>query len=120
MKKCYYTDSILEICKEKHLTVEDIFKEISIIFPSAGKSSIYRNVENLVQSWNLNKIVWIWKKAYFEKNLTQHIHLIDNTTWNIIDLDLDLDKYILIKNLPENFKVSNYDIKIFWDFKNTK
>jgi len=50
MKKCYYTDSILEICKEKHLTVEDIFKEISIIFPSAGKSSIYRNVENLVQS----------------------------------------------------------------------
>ena len=50
MKTHYYTQDIINICNKKHLTVEEIFEEISKIFPSAGKSSIYRNVEELVNS----------------------------------------------------------------------
>jgi Fe2+ or Zn2+ uptake regulation protein len=50
MKIHYYTENIIKICDKKHLTVEEIFTEISIIFPEAGKSSIYRNVEQLVEN----------------------------------------------------------------------
>ena len=112
MKTHYYKEDIIKICDMKHLTVEEIFEEISSSFPDAGKSSIYRNVEQLVETWKLRKVIWIWKKAYFEKNNWNHIHLIDENTWEIFDLD----ENIKIKNLPKNFKANNMDIKIFGSF----
>ncbi len=112
MKTHYYKEDIINICDMKHLTVEEIFEEISNSFPEAGKSSIYRNVEQLVESWDLKKVIWIWKKAYFEKNNWNHIHLIDEKTWEIFDLNEEVE----IKNMPKNFKTSNMDIKIFWEF----
>ncbi|MFK7779900.1 MAG: transcriptional repressor [Candidatus Gracilibacteria bacterium] len=112
MKTHYYTNEIIEICNCKHLTVEDIFKKIVKKYPEAGKSSIYRNVEELVKAGNLKKIVGVGKKAYFEKNIGKHIHLIDNITGKI----KDLDESISIPNLPKNFKISNIDIKIFGEF----
>lgn len=112
MKTHYYTENIINICDKKHLTVEQIFEEIYKTFPDVGKSSIYRNVEQLVETWDLKKVVWIWKKAYFEKNNWNHIHLIDRKTWDIFDLEENIE----IKNLPKNFKTTNMDIKIFWEF----
>jgi len=112
MKTHYYTQDIINICDKKHLTVEEIFSEISKKFSEAGKSSIYRNVEQLVENWDLRKVTWIWKKAYFEKNNWNHIHLIDEKTWAIFDLEENIE----IKNLPKNFKASNMDIKIFGSF----
>lgn len=81
-------------------------------YPDAGKSSIYRNVEELVEKGDLKKIIWVWKKAYFEKNIGKHIHLIDKNTWEI----QDLDENVSILNLPKNFKISEIDIKLFWEF----
>ncbi len=57
MKIHYYKKDILEICNKKHLTVEEIFKKIVKKYPDAGKSSIYRNVEELVASNDLKKII---------------------------------------------------------------
>jgi Fe2+ or Zn2+ uptake regulation protein len=62
----------------------------------------------------LRKITWIGKKAYFEKNNWNHIHLIDKNTWEIFDLEEQIE----IKNLPKNFDVNNLDIRIYWEFKN--
>lgn len=112
MKIHYYKNDILDICDKKHLTVEEIFMELSKIYPEVWKSSIYRNVEEMVESWDLKKIVWLEKKAYFEKNNGNHIHLVDEKSWEIFDLE----ENIKIKNLPKNFKVSDMDIKIFWKF----
>jgi len=50
MKTHYYTESIIKTCDKKHFTVEQIFEKISKTFPEVGKSSIYRNVEQLVES----------------------------------------------------------------------
>lgn len=112
MKTHYYTDEIIEICNCKHLTVEEIFIQVIKKFPEAWKSSIYRNVEELVLKGDLKKIAWVWKKAYFEKNIWQHIHLIDKKSWKIKDLDEDIS----IPNLPKDFQISDIDIKIFGEF----
>lgn len=112
MKVHYYTNEIIDICDCNHLTVTDIYTKISEKYPEAGKSSIYRNVEELVEEGKLKKVVWIWKKAYFEKNKWNHIHLIDENTGQIKDLDQSIN----IPNLPKDFKVSDMDIKIFWEF----
>jgi Fe2+ or Zn2+ uptake regulation protein len=57
MKTHYYTNEIINICDCKHLTVENIYSNISKKYPEAGKSSIYRNVEELVKSGKLRKII---------------------------------------------------------------
>lgn len=112
MKTHYYTSEIIKICDCKHLTVEEIYEKVSEKFPDAGKSSIYRNVEELVKTKDLKKIIWVWKKAYFEKNIWKHIHLIDNETWKITDFD----KNVSIPKMPKDFKIHDIDIKIFWKF----
>ena len=114
MKTCYYTDSIIEICTDRHLSVEEIFKEICKKFPDAWKSSIYRNVEELVNKWELKKVIWVWKKCFFEKAKEDHIHLIDEKTNKIVDLEL---KNLSIPNLPNGFNISKVDLKIFWNFE---
>lgn len=114
MKTHFYTDEIIKICDNKHLTVDEIFEIISKKYPNAWKSSIYRNVEELVNKWSLKKVIWASKKTYFEKVKNHHIHLIDESTWNIIDLDIEK---IPDFTLPKDFEVSNYDIKLFGKFK---
>ncbi len=115
MKTHYYTNEIVSLCDSKHLTVSEIYDYISSKYPEAWKSSIYRNVEELVERGDLKKVVWIWKKAFFEKNKWSHIHLIDTNTWEI----KDFDQCFNMSSLPENFKVNEMDIKIFWEFTTT-
>ncbi len=112
MKRHYYTKEIINICDNNHLTVEEIYKKLKEIFPNAWKSSVYRNVEQLAKKWELKKIIWIWKKAYFEKNIWNHIHLIDEKTGKIVDID----KNINLSWLPSDFNISNIDIKVFGEF----
>ena len=113
MKTHFYTEDIVNICDKKHLTVDEIFNLLKITYPEVGRSSIYRNVEQLVEKWELKKVVWIWNKAYFEKNIGKHIHLIDEKTGDITDLEIN---NIKIPDLPQNFNVNNMDIRIYWDF----
>lgn len=113
MKTHYYTQDIIDICDNKHLTVDEIFSYISKKYPQAWKSSIYRNVEELALDWVLKKVVWASKKTYFEKTKTPHIHLIDEKTWDIFDLDLETYPNF---SLPKWFEANSYDIKIFWKF----
>lgn len=112
MKTHYYCDEIVEICDDKHLTVDEIFEQISAKYPDAGRSSIYRNVEELVKKWDLKKITWIGKKAYFEKNKWCHIHLIDKNTGEIMDLAID----VTLPNLPKNFTPEECDMRIYGEF----
>ncbi len=113
MKTHFYTGKILEICDNNHYSVAEIFENIKTIFPDAGKSSIYRNVDELVQSGDLKKIVGIWKKAYYEKTKPEHIHLIDNITGEIHDIE---KKDLHLAGLPSNFNIDSMDVKIFWKF----
>ncbi len=113
MKTHYYIDDIVDICTDKHLTVDQIFSILQEKYPEIWRSSVYRNVEQLSEKWKLNKVIWIGKKAYFEANIWNHIHLIDENTWEIIDMPIDR---LNLENLPKNFNINSTDIKIFWTF----
>ena len=80
MKTHFYTQDIIDVCDNKHLTVDEIFEYISKKHPTAWKSSIYRNVEELAEKWNLKKVLGASKKTYFEKTRSEHIHLVDEET----------------------------------------
>lgn len=114
MKTHFYTNEIIKICDNNHLTVDEIFETLSKKFPNAWKSSVYRNVEELSQKWELKKVIWAWKKTFFEKTKKEHIHLIDTESWKILDLDIDITSWL---NLPVWFKIDEMDVKIFWKFE---
>lgn len=113
MKLHYYKEDIINICDCNHLTVEEIFEIIQKKYPNAWRSSIYRNVEELASSWDLVKIEWIGKKAYFEKKTKNHMHVIDKNTWKIVDLFFTWNTF---PKLPDDFKADRVDIKVFWTF----
>ncbi len=116
MKTHFYTNSIIEVCDNHHLSVDQIFKAISAQFKDVWKSSIYRNVEELVKNGKLTKVIGVWKKAYFEKTKNPHAHLIDEDTWEIFDIEEWSLWNCFTWNLPKNFKVTDMDIKIFGKF----
>jgi Fe2+ or Zn2+ uptake regulation protein len=62
----------------------------------------------------LKKVQWAWKKTYFEKTKSKHIHLVDTESGKIVDFD-DEDIIWNIK-LPNWFKAEDFDIKIFGRF----
>lgn len=111
MKTHYYTDEILQVCDNKHLTAEDIFYLLKLKYSDIGISSVYRNIERLANEWKIKKIIGMNKKSYYEKNIGDHIHFVDEDSWEIHDI---LEKDFVQFNLPSDFSVSSYDIKIYW------
>lgn len=116
MKTHFYIESIIEICNNKHLSVDEIYEAVSSEFEDVGKSSIYRNVEELVKKGKLTKVTGVWKKTYFEKTKNPHAHLIDEETWEIFDIEEWSLGQCFTWNLPANFKITDMDIKIFGKF----
>lgn len=113
MKKHYYTDEILDICNKKHLTADEVYSELKRKYASVWISSVYRNLEDLAKKWKLRKILWVGKKAYFEKNIGYHIHLIDTKTEKIYDIDI---KDLSCIGIPYDFDADDIDIRVFWTF----
>ena len=112
MKTPLYQDDILDICTDKHLTVDEIFSRLKKIHSSVWRATVYRNVEELVKSWKLNKITNIGTKSVFEKNKWFHMHIFDEKKQNLIDMNIDK----LDIPLPKNFKVNNIELVVKWEF----
>ncbi len=109
---CYLCD-IEKICSWDHLTVDEIFELLKEKHPKVGRSTVYRNVEEMSKKWILTKLTWVWEKTRYELTKWNHIHLIDLETWKIIDLDIDL---LNLPGVPSNFKTDFSDIKLYWNF----
>lgn len=114
MKTHAYLSVIKEICDWKHLTVDEIFTKLKKKFPKAGRSTVYRNVEEMAKDWTLTKITWVKEKALFELTKNNHIHLIDVDTLEIKDLPID---NIDIPEIPYNFNVEYLNVDVYWKFE---
>lgn len=112
MKKHKYLEDIISICKDKHLTADDIFFKLKEKYPEVGIATVYRNVDFLNKEWRLNKIVGPYKKEYFESTDKDHGHIIDKKTWKIEDINVeDLN----LNSLMSKFKDRKINVKIYID-----
>lgn len=110
MKKHFYHQAILELCTCQHFTVDEIFERIQKEYPRAGRSTIYRNVEELAEKGELKKIAGAGNKALFERKMEQHAHFICKNTGEVFDIEIPA---LLLKNLPSEYQVEETDIRIF-------
>lgn len=113
MKTHAYLLTIKDICQGKHLTVDEIFEKLKKYYPKVGRSTVYRNVEEMKDLWVLTKIVWIQEKAIYELTKDNHIHLIDTESWYIKDLQID---NVNIPGIPYNFTVDYMNVDIYGKF----
>ena len=113
MKIHAYLLDIKEICTDRHLTVDEIFEKLKKKYPKVGRSTVYRNVEEMREIWVLSKIIWIWDKALYELSKDNHIHLIDRETGYIRDVHID---NINIPWIPYNFTVDYMNVDIYGKF----
>lgn len=113
MKTHAYLPVIREICTDTHCNVDQIYDKLKEAHPKVGRSTVYRNVEEMTKEGILTKISGLGEKAIYELTKWNHIHLIDTETWEIMDIDMDK---IEIPGLPKNFKLEFSDIKLFGKF----
>jgi len=113
MKTHAYLTTIRDICDWHHLTVDEIFAKLKKVHPKAGRSTVYRNVEEMSKIWVLTKITWIQEKALYELTRDNHIHLIDTDTLEVKDLDID---NINIPWIPYNFSVDYLNVDVYGKF----
>ena len=108
-----YKKEIKKICTHQHLVIEDIIKRLREKFPKAGLSTVYRNLDEMVSTWELKKLKVLGSKWVYETNIWNHAHLIDNKTGRITDVEISqLDTSFI----PKNFSTKNIELNIYWEF----
>lgn len=106
-----YHKLILKMCKHQHLSVEQIFAELKKYFPTkVGRSTVYRNIQELLASGELREAVVISGKSYYETNIGMHAHFIDQDSGRIYDLELpDLQ----LQKLFPNFAIEKVSLNLY-------
>jgi len=117
MKKHFYTNKILEICDNNHLTVDEIFEKLLKNFPNAGRSSVYRNITELVEENLIKKVTGDFKKAKYEKRKKSHAHLICKKSGKVIDIPIN-ENIISNLKIPKEFESEEIDICVYGKLNN--
>lgn len=69
-----------------HPTISEIYEKVSKKYPKIGQATIYRNVNDLVESNTIEKIVDTAGNFHYDGNPKKHIHLICKSCNKIIDI----------------------------------
>ena len=103
--------------KTFHFTVESLenhlAKKTSFKFALA---TIYNTVHAFKKAGHLSEVDVRGKKTYFDTNITNHHHLYDNETSELIDIDASEIVIQKIPKAPNGKKIKN--VEVFINLKN--
>jgi len=74
-----------------HATLEDVQKIISKKFPTLSLSTIYRNLNEMLQKNIVSEVKIANKKDYFELKKDKHVHLVCQNCGKIEDFEIATD-----------------------------
>lgn len=74
---------------EKHPSAEDIYKAVSVDFPTMSFATVYNTVETLRQKGEICELTIDPDKKRFDPNTEKHHHLICNECRRIVDVHID-------------------------------
>ncbi|MCL2851831.1 MAG: transcriptional repressor [Defluviitaleaceae bacterium] len=97
----------------KHLSAEELYLEIQKKHPIVGKSTIYRNLRQLVDDGVISQIV-IDGVVRYDKKTGFHYHFICEVCGGIFDVEIDCDdKFADIIMNKYGFKTNRHEIDFF-------
>lgn len=109
-----YKKIILKVCDGQHRHTEQIFFELKKYFPNISLSTVYRNINELIDSGELKEAIVLGGRSYYESTAKEHAHLIDTESGEIYDIDLPVVK---MKGLPAGFSAQKISLNIYGTFK---
>lgn len=103
---------VLQVLQEHmcHPTADEVFKLVRKDFPTISLATVYNTLESFAKCGILNTVNSEGNVKRYDINTDEHIHLIDETSGELIDY-CDSGLSGLIKDYLEKKKIPDFDIK---------
>ncbi len=82
------TNILKSINRTGHITIDEIYEELKIDYPTLSLATIYKNILLMVQHGVIVEIPISGEKSKYEIKKDEHIHLICKSCGNIEDREL--------------------------------
>lgn len=102
MQRNIVYDIVMASCD--HPTAETIYLRAREVMPKISLGTVYRNLNELVETKKILRITVSGEKDHFDKTLYTHVHLFCNNCLKMIDLN-DIDVTDWFSRLEKNNKV---------------
>lgn len=105
---------ILSIIQEsdRHLPTEDIYAIAKQRMPSMVLATVYNNLNALTEMNYIRKVVIPGQKAYYDKNIHPHDHIVCDRCGEIADVSVG-DLLALLKK-RSGMAVSSYELQLHY------
>jgi len=116
LKATFQRMNILEVIeKSGHMSVEDIYEEVTKVHPSLSLATIYKNIILMMQKGVLVEVPIAGKKSKYELSKVDHMHLICTECGEVEDRScLDsADKILHALTVQEHFKLNRRQINLY-------
>lgn len=94
-----------------HPTAEDVYFELKKTMPNIGQATIYRNLRLLSSQKNIALLSVMDGKEHFDGNTKVHAHQICEKCGKIVDIMLNYEQMLLLKQISkDSFQLNYYGI----------
>jgi Fe2+ or Zn2+ uptake regulation protein len=94
-----------------HPTAEDVYKKVSMEYPSISKATVYRNLKQLARMGKVKKIESAGLSDHYDHQCHDHYHVLCTTCNKVFDVEMDfLTDLIDRVNDKEGFVIDSHDI----------
>ena len=76
--------------ESKHMSAEDIYKEVTKTFPSISLATVYSILSLLSKEKLISEIRIDFDKSYFDVRVNEHHHFLCRRCGKVIDIDIPL------------------------------
>ncbi len=94
------------LAEHGHISIEDLYNEMLKQFPSVSLATIYKNINQMVESGLIQEVKIPKTKSVYELIKEPHLHMVCDRCGRIEDISVGTDKII-----EEAEKLSGYRIK---------
>ncbi len=110
MKYSKQRSVVLEIMKNTydHPTAEEVYIEAQKVYPGIGIATVYRNLNQLAEIGEINRIPLGNGNDRYDGHLEEHYHLVCKECGRLQDLRPSKDKMSKLKKLAEE----TFDLKV--------
>lgn len=104
-------DLVLEAVRRlNHPTAEEIYNEVSAIYPRISRGTVYRNLNLFTHTGILLKIPLPNQPDHFDTTLNNHYHIVCRSCGRMDDVPL-ADQQPLIDNMPScGYRIETHHI----------
>ncbi len=116
LKATFQRMNLLEVIeKSGHMSIEDIYEEVTKVHPSLSLATIYKNIILMMEKGVLVEVPIAGKKSKYELAKIDHIHLICTECGEVEDkpcIDAT-DKILYELTNQEHFKLDKQQINLY-------